>query len=1110
MAGVAIAFLALRIVAHLVHVVPGALSIGFAALGAVAVLVIPRYDARVSSGPTTLLVGLADLAVWGALLTAALTVPTGPAALVGAPLAYLGIGAVAAFAARTLRMHALSGSGVAFALDAWGAASDNRRTAAVLTAAGGALVGTLLALTHALPIGNAIPGALIAMMPALRGVGPARRRSRTRQAVSAALSGLWTVAGNGTTPWSRYQVDRHTSPARVTAWDRETPTKIEFPLPPERVDGDQDAKAQDINRRLGELRWGSWAVAWDNARHRAVLTPRTIPTMAAYPGSRDLPWSSIPLGVGDDGEVIWDLTILPHALVAGPTGSGKSVVQRMMLFHAIQRPDEWQVVGVDPKRVELAAYEQYENVLKIARDLEDGVDAIQRVRDEMMRRFEEMEAAGVNHADRLPAPPRALMLMIDETFNLLAPEGVKTEEGKERDALHGRASALLGEIARLGRAAKVHAVLATQRPDSKVLSGELKNNLDCRIAAGRMDSTPSLMVLDAADAADLPKVKGRGLIRRGGELSEFQGYFAEPTWIDEWLAGAHRTAPASPTPSVAARGSRRVAGPTSGITTLSRGETPSPDLGDLDALVPALTFDNVGGYEAVKAELEQTVGMALRESDAAAAYGVETGGVLLYGPPGTGKTYLAEALAGTLGVRFLKVSVGDLTGPYVGDKAAKVRAAVDAAILAAPSILLIDEIDAVAGRRDDETSGEGRAGVNEILVQLDRARQTPGVVVMATTNELSRLDPAVIRDGRMSARIRIDLPDVDARASILTASLAGRPAGSIDVSLVAQRTPGFTAATLNAVVDAAARNAMAEGRRPIATDDLVEAIKARGGQDRPTVEGAGLDSLVLTADTEQHLRQVLALMSDPDRARAYGIEPPTGLLLEGPPGTGKTSIARALAAEARTSFYPISPGEWTSKWQGESERQVREVFERARTNAPSIVFIDEIDSIGGARGENDSNGSSRILTSLLAEMDGFASAAAGHSLVFVIGATNRAEVLDPALTRPGRLSRSVHIGLPDGDARAALLDRLTAQMPLAEDVDLAHLASATAGLSPAEMKGLCEVAALEAFGAGQAGSEPLVSASAFERALNSLGRPQQRNTEGLDWLSAVDDGAVRV
>jgi len=282
----------------------------------------------------------------------------------------------------------------------------------------------------------------------------------------------------------------------------------------------------------------TWVYEWNTAEGFVVCAPvNHIPTKADYPGSADRPWNEIPLGIGAYGEIVWDVTKEPHALIAGKTGGGKSVAQRNIVFHTIQHNDKWCFLGVDPKRVELKPYKKYTNtVLGIATTLEDEVEVIRYAKEEMMRRYESMEEIGVNHFQDLPSPPRAIMVMVDEAYQLMAPEGVKTDEGKENDNLHGEASILIGEIARLGRAAGVHLALAMQRPDAIVLKGELKNNLDVRVAAGRLDSTPSSMVLDSGAATRVPgDIKGRGVVRIGGNNQQYQGYFATQGWIDEWL-----------------------------------------------------------------------------------------------------------------------------------------------------------------------------------------------------------------------------------------------------------------------------------------------------------------------------------------------------------------------------------------------------------------------------------------------------------------------------------------------------------------------------------------------------------------------------------------------
>lgn len=281
----------------------------------------------------------------------------------------------------------------------------------------------------------------------------------------------------------------------------------------------------------------TWTYKWDIAKGNVTMTPvGHIPSIANYPGSADRPWNEIPLGLGAGGEIVWDVKSSPHALIAGKSGGGKSVAQRNIVFHTIQHNDKWCFLGVDPKKVELKPYKKYKNtVLGIGTTLEDMVEIIRYAKEEMMRRYETMEELEVNHFEDLPEPPRAILLMVDEAYMLMAPEGNKTDQGKENDQLHGEASILIGEIARLGRAAGVHLVLAMQRPDAVVLKGEIKNNLEVRIAAGRLDATPSSMVLDNGLATRVPNIRGRGVAQINGDGQLYQGYFAKQSWIDTWL-----------------------------------------------------------------------------------------------------------------------------------------------------------------------------------------------------------------------------------------------------------------------------------------------------------------------------------------------------------------------------------------------------------------------------------------------------------------------------------------------------------------------------------------------------------------------------------------------
>jgi transitional endoplasmic reticulum ATPase len=516
---------------------------------------------------------------------------------------------------------------------------------------------------------------------------------------------------------------------------------------------------------------------------------------------------------------------------------------------------------------------------------------------------------------------------------------------------------------------------------------------------------------------------------------------------------------------------------------------PSDGSGEFEVEPPEelSTFDDVGGMEKLKQEVRDTVGLMLEHPDDAERYGIDWNGILLHGPPGVGKTFFARAIAGEYEMSLMHVSTGDLVASLVGGSARNIEKAFESALQNLACLLFFDEFDSVAQRRDNTPDQESRRTVNQLLTSLEKYRDERQLLVMAATNSIEHLDPAVIRPGRFDRHIRIDLPDAEARRAIFFAELDDRPAADdIDLDALVSRTEGMTPAAIAKIVDTAAleifREATSTGDQlELDTSHLLSAVERYGGEDRPTVEHWSWDSLILPEEIKAQLQQLQAVIEDPESAKRFGVEPPTGLLLAGPPGTGKTTVAKVLAAQARASFYPISGADVISKWVGDSERNIRQLFDRARANRPSIVFIDEIDAVAGRRGESLGVHDSHV-NQLLAEIDGLG----GQRGVFVVGATNRPDQLDPALLRGGRLSRTIFLGLPDETGRLAMLKLHTARMPTV-GVRLDELAAATHGFSPADLKSLAQEAALAAMTrTSQADETPSVTHEDFVEAVARL------------------------
>jgi transitional endoplasmic reticulum ATPase len=515
---------------------------------------------------------------------------------------------------------------------------------------------------------------------------------------------------------------------------------------------------------------------------------------------------------------------------------------------------------------------------------------------------------------------------------------------------------------------------------------------------------------------------------------------------------------------------------------------------------PPIGFARVGGMEELKSQIRRIVETVHVRQEDARRYGIVRNGILLHGPPGCGKTFFAQAIAEEFGLHFLSVPLETALSKYVSGAPDAIQRLFQEARSKRPCLLFFDEFDAIARKRQDASMHYEQQMVDVLLQHLDTYRETPGLLIVAATNRFEDLDPAVVREGRFDYKVKVTNPDFEARLAILKTLIAGRPHGrQLRLVELAHDLEGLSAAQIRSVVDEAALAALEAGQ-PIRAEHLRAAYQAHVAASRYGGVPLAWGDLIVPAETKRKLQFIQQFIENPQIVRQLGITPPSGILLSGPPGTGKTTIARVLASESRASFFAISAADIFSKWLGESEQRVKELFTRARAQVPAIIFIDEIDAITERRAESDSAGDrvrNSVVNMFLVEMDGLDSS----TRVFVIGATNRPELLDEALLRPGRLGERIDIPLPDAAARKALLKLFTKKMRLAASVDLDRLTAQTEGASGAQLKGLCTLAgrnafvrALDARGIAPAAREvgPTVAQDDFEQAWRDLAATARR------------------
>jgi transitional endoplasmic reticulum ATPase len=498
--------------------------------------------------------------------------------------------------------------------------------------------------------------------------------------------------------------------------------------------------------------------------------------------------------------------------------------------------------------------------------------------------------------------------------------------------------------------------------------------------------------------------------------------------------------------------------------------------------VPKVSYDDIGGLGEEIKKVREMIELPLRHPELFERLGVQAPqGVLLHGPPGTGKTLLAKALASETDANFQMLSGPEIMSKYYGESEAKLRELFEEAEKNAPSIVLIDEIDSIAPKREEVTGEVERRVVAQMLALMDGLEARGKVVVIGATNRPDALDPALRRPGRFDREIVIGVPNKESRLEILQIHTRGMPlSDDVELEKLAEITHGFVGADLAALAREAGIRAI---RRVLPELDLeVESIPAELLNKIEVMADDFLDALRELEPSA--MREVL--IESPNvkwtdigglsQAKQELIESvewplvysklfehmdatvPKGILLYGPPGTGKTMLAKAVATESQANFISIKGPEFLSKWVGESERAVRETFKKAKQAAPAVVFFDEIDSIAPTRGSGigDSHVTERVISQILSEMDGLE---ALHNVI-VIAATNRPDIVDPALLRPGRFDRMVEIGMPDEEARLEILKIHTKNRPMADDIDLEAIAKQTAEYSGADLSAICNEAVM--------------------------------------------------
>ncbi|MCD6536384.1 MAG: CDC48 family AAA ATPase [Thaumarchaeota archaeon] len=499
--------------------------------------------------------------------------------------------------------------------------------------------------------------------------------------------------------------------------------------------------------------------------------------------------------------------------------------------------------------------------------------------------------------------------------------------------------------------------------------------------------------------------------------------------------------------------------------------------------VGGVTYEDIGGLHEELQRIREMVELPLKHPELFRHLGIDPPkGVILWGPPGCGKTLIAKAIANETGAHFISINGPEIMSKFYGESEARLREIFKEAEENAPSIIFIDELDAIAPKRSEVTGEVERRVVSQLLALMDGLKTRGQVIVIGATNRIDAIDPALRRPGRFDREIRIGVPDRNGRKEIFQIHTRRMPlADDVNLDELANITHGFTGADIAALCREAAMSALRrflpkiDLEKDVIPTEVLEQLKVTRedfANAMKLVQPSALREVVLeipnvrwedVGDLErvkQELKEAVEWpLKYPDVFKRLGIRPPRGILLYGPPGTGKTLLAKAVATESEANFISVKGPEVLSKWVGESEKAIREIFRKAREASPCIIFFDELDAIAPRRGmHTDAGVTDRIVNQLLTEMDGIQIL----KDVVVIGATNRPDILDPGLLRPGRFDRVIYVPPPDVEGRYQILQIHTKNMPLADDVDLRKIAELTEGYTGADLEAVCREAALTA------------------------------------------------